>query len=301
MKNNLDLSKILKDCPNGMELDCLMYEDVYFDYVDELNIIHCYIQHETHRTSLTFNQHGTPNSDIKSKCVIFPKGKTSWEGFSQKPFIDGDIVYLYFGHYYIIAIFKRQNREFIHYHASLRNNNVLSINVDNSREDLIFTTCLKEIRFATEEEKLRLFQTIKDHGYKWNETTKTLEKLVVPKFKVGDSVQSKTDNNDKFTITTIDDNKFYYGCGNGHEFMIPVVKQDNWELVPNKFDSKTLKPFDNVTRQEEIEQQAFAYYESCSDEDIAKSKAFIEGAKWADKTMIEKIEEIFKDFIESIR
>lgn len=43
-----------------------------------------------------------------------------------------------------------------------------------------------------------------------------------------------------------------------------------------------------MKREEEIEQQAFVYYESCSDEDIAKSKGFIEGAKWADETMIDK-------------
>lgn len=43
-----------------------------------------------------------------------------------------------------------------------------------------------------------------------------------------------------------------------------------------------------MKREEEIEQQAFVYYESYSDEDIAKSKGFIEGAKWADKTMIER-------------
>jgi hypothetical protein len=44
-----------------------------------------------------------------------------------------------------------------------------------------------------------------------------------------------------------------------------------------------------MTREEEIEQRAFVYYETCSDEDIAKSKGFIDGAKWADKTMIEKV------------
>lgn len=43
-----------------------------------------------------------------------------------------------------------------------------------------------------------------------------------------------------------------------------------------------------MTREEEIEQQTFVYYETCSDEDILKSKGFIDGAKWADKTMIEK-------------
>lgn len=38
-----------------------------------------------------------------------------------------------------------------------------------------------------------------------------------------------------------------------------------------------------MTREEEIEQQTFVYYETCSDEDIAKSKGFIDGAKWADQ------------------
>lgn len=38
-----------------------------------------------------------------------------------------------------------------------------------------------------------------------------------------------------------------------------------------------------MTREEEIEQQTFAYYETCSDEDIAKSKGFIDGAEWADQ------------------
>lgn len=37
---------------------------------------------------------------------------------------------------------------------------------------------------ATEEEKQKLFKAIKDNGYKWNPETKTLEKLIEPKFKV---------------------------------------------------------------------------------------------------------------------
>ena len=29
----INIAELLKDCPSGMELDCTMYEDVYFDYV----------------------------------------------------------------------------------------------------------------------------------------------------------------------------------------------------------------------------------------------------------------------------
>lgn len=39
-------------------------------------------------------------------------------------------------------------------------------------------------RLATEEEKQKLFQAIKDNGYKWNEEEKKLEKLEVKKFDI---------------------------------------------------------------------------------------------------------------------
>ena len=112
MKNRINVAKLLHDCPSGMELDCVMYEDVYFDYVDELNIIHCYIQNERFKTSITFNQHGTPNSDVKSKCVIFPKDKTTWEGF-QRPFKDGDIIHICnnYGDATYVAILKQIEKE----------------------------------------------------------------------------------------------------------------------------------------------------------------------------------------------
>ena len=92
MENKINIAELLKDCPKGMELNCALYEDVYFDYVDELNIIHCYIQHETHKTSIVFNPYGTVDSEVKSKCVLFPKGKTTWEGFVPPcKFKDGDM------------------------------------------------------------------------------------------------------------------------------------------------------------------------------------------------------------------
>lgn len=174
MENKINIAELLKDCPKGMELDCTMYEDVCFDYVDELNIIHCYMQHETHKTSITFNQHGTPNSDIKSKCVIFPKGKTTWKGF-QRPFKDGDIVVTKtFNNFIFYAIYKGvENREVLTYVDYTPDDNRL-INVNHT---LCYSCEIIEQRLATEEEKQKLFDAIKANGYKWNTETKTLEKL----------------------------------------------------------------------------------------------------------------------------
>lgn len=97
-------------------------------------------------------------------------------------------------------------------------------------------------RFATEEEKQKLLQAIKNNGYKWNPETKTLEKLIEPKFKVGDRIRHKVNKESPFTITEITDN-CYKG---GYRYCILIEQQDNFELAPNKFDIATLRTFDKV-------------------------------------------------------
>jgi hypothetical protein len=150
-------------------------------------------------------------------------------------------------------------------------------------------------RLATEEEKQKLFDAIKANGYKWNQETKTLEKLFAPKFKVGDKVRVKngdsafriidgvfdtfyslqmigkidfTDQDNwelvsvvpKFkvgdrikhkkntgwvcTIRRVTDR--YYVDGHPTCFTLLFDNQNDYELVPNKFDITTLKPFDRV-------------------------------------------------------
>lgn len=235
MDNKINIAELLKDCPKGMELDCTMYEDVCFDYVDELNIIHCYIQHEAHKTSITFNQHGTPNSDIKSKCVIFPKNKTTWEGF-QRPFKDGDIAISESGD---IHLLKTSSSSYCAYRDSWE---ILP------KFDSTITTNVTIVRLATEEEKEKLFDAIKEHGYKWNEETKTLEKLL--KFKVGNRIKyingKNKDGVEQGVILSLTNDTYDVAVTNDMGIFIPISEQDDWELVPNKFDINTLKVFDKV-------------------------------------------------------
>ena len=176
--DKLNIAELLKDCPSGMELNCTMYEDVYFDYVDELQIIHCYIQRELCKTSITFNQYGTPNSDIKSKCVIFPKDKTTWKGF-QRLFKDGDIVTCKGGSALVACIYKeRRNTSVFSYYIALYKS---GLGIIEDGEITLTDDCLC---FASEEEKQRLFSVIKENGYKWNAETKTLEELAPNKFDI---------------------------------------------------------------------------------------------------------------------
>ena len=230
----INIAELLRDCPSGMELDCAVYEDVYFDYVDGLNIIHCYIQYERHKISITFNQYGTPNSDIKSKCVIFPKGKTTWGGFVPPyQFKDGDIIYNQ--GIKATAIFYKQTDDNTISHCFL---NVLKeLKISHYHSKLLY-----DWRLATEEEKAKLFQAIKDNGYRWNEETKTLEKLIEPIFKVGDRIRHKTHIRQENAVTEIKDTHYILD----DELALPFISQNEYELVPNKFDISNLKPFDKV-------------------------------------------------------
>jgi hypothetical protein len=112
-----------------------------------------------------------------------------------------------------------------------------------------------DVRFATEEEKEKLFQAIKDKGYKWNAETKELEKLekpIIPKFKVGDIIK-KVNEDKKCIITDIIDDS-YYKLEIKENYYVDIANQNNWELSIDKFDINTLKPFDQVLVRDENEE-----------------------------------------------
>lgn len=82
MNEKLNLVEILKDCPKGMELDCTVYNDVTFLRVDDVQN-RCYFKAGPADTFWTTCE-GRINGSPYGKCVVFPKGKTIWEGFKPK-------------------------------------------------------------------------------------------------------------------------------------------------------------------------------------------------------------------------
>ena len=243
MENKINIAKLLKDCPKGMELDCASYDNVSFDKISDdkkaTYPIFCYItDKEGNRSGISFTENGCESKRYGAKCVIFPKGKTTWEGFVPPcEFKDGDIISDSFGS----CIFKGEGRikgtvdyycgtlaQYFHVKDSKQNHNAHYGNI-------------VDYRLATEEEKAKLFQTIKDNGYKWNPETKTLEKLIEPKFKVGDKIRLKNDNDNLF-YKIINIKNDYYVTDKG-ELSFP--DEHLWELVPNKFDITTLVPFES--------------------------------------------------------
>ena len=319
-----NLVDILKHCDSGMELNCTMFENTYFDCVDvENDLILCYSINDNIKTGLTFSKYGTYSTIKQSKCVIFPKGKTTWEGFTPLcKFKDGDIV---FSGKFLISIFKRIKPGIsgsLHSYVSLNGG---SLYFDRD------TWTIENIRFATEEEKAKLFKAIKDNGYEWdnetkelykpfkdgdiisfgngviciynksyncfagnsvcgifktitnewffnpgpcdindrlfklaseeekqllfrhiekngykyNEKTNTLEKIVLPIFKVGDEIIAKDGLTKPLKIISVSD-FYFFEEENGKIQFMAISDQDKYILCQKKFDFNSLKPFDKV-------------------------------------------------------
>lgn len=215
MKDKINVAELLKDCLKGMELDCTMYDNLYFNQIYDDDgcryKIGCYTIVDEIRTAVNFTEFGTFTTHANSKCVIFPKGKTTWEGFVPPvEFKDGDIV---FSGASLISIFKGIKEGYVgslHSYVSVGDN--VGFNIDKD------CWTLDNIRLATEEEKAKLFQAIKDNGYKWNPETKTLEKLIEPKFHEGDWVVTDYGKvNQVITVSedgegfTLDDGSYFSG------------------------------------------------------------------------------------------
>ena len=181
----INIAELLKDCPKGMELDCTIFDGVKFDGIEAgsypIRITVPYVG------VINLNKFGeyfmfTQNT----KCIIFPKDKTTWEGF-HRPFKDGDIIYIRDEYsdatFTYVAILKQIEKGGHIYSHCFYNYEAAEFSIDDYLYDVY------RIRFATEEEKARLFQAIKDNGYKWNAETKTLE-LIQPNFNDGDVILS---------------------------------------------------------------------------------------------------------------
>lgn len=240
MENKINIAELLKDCPKGMELNCIMFENTYFDYVDvENNLILCYSINDNIKTGLTFSKYGTYSTIKQSKCVIFPKGKTTWEGFVPPcKFKDGDIVSLdlKIGNNWI-GIFKQYDGCTFSSYCFINGYGEFVSNPYRCKQHTIMN-----VRFAAEEEKQGLFDAIKANGYKWNAETKTLEKL--SKFKVGDRIILKDNPHNIPSIRIKAVTKSQYILENEGFFYIDST--DEKYVLEDKFDINTLKPFDKV-------------------------------------------------------
>ena len=236
MNENLNLVEILKDCPKRTELYSTICGIVEFRGIDAKSgdyPIDVYCKQTKDYYSFTADGRIYCEANF-GECLLFPsKDQRDWSKW-HRPFVDGDIVTV---NGLDVGIYAHENT----YYCMLCDNILYKQTIHHYHD----------IRLATEEEKEKLFKAIKDNGYQWNAEEKKLEKLITPKFKVGDNIKSKDDSIAPVTITDISDR--WYHCKNAcASFGLPIDKQDDYEfVVSGKFDPKTLQPFDKVLVRDE--------------------------------------------------
>ena len=236
----INIAELLKDCPKGTELYSPIFGELKFNEVNAFNNRILVVQQNDYIAE--FESDGRLINCKNGECLLFPsKDKRDWSKF-QRPFMDGDVVVGENCACSYITIFRKfiDNTSFSH-HVCLTSFG--KFKVDDFSD-------IANLRLATEEEKEKLFRAIKTNGYKWNEETKTLEKLVEPKFKVGDEIKYKNGKNidgvEQGVILSITDEVYDVAVTNNMGVYVSIAEQDDWELVSNKFDINTLKPFDKV-------------------------------------------------------
>ena len=237
MENKINIAENLKNCPQGMELYSPIFGKVYLDKIRP----HLAIVVTTDKEQGDFKEEFLYDGryGMNGECMLFPsKDKTTWEGFVPPiEFKEGDIIYtLLESDLEFISIFKKANETLIYTYVALG-----STLYRGNMSGLCKKTDIVLQRLATEEEKKKLFDAIKDSGYRWNAEKKTLEELIKPIFKKGDKVRVKNGLSEYRVIDNVEDT-FYS--------LVPIGKidftdQNRWELVPNKFDINTLVPFES--------------------------------------------------------
>lgn len=245
MENKINIAELLKDCPKGMELDCTAYEGIIT--LDEVTNSESYpikvnISYGNGSFAFaTLSKYGQTDGTTFNKCVIFPKGKITWEGFTPPccKFEDGDILAYTRRSHTTVFIYRNKDSEpkfttsfYVGYTIGVCYHD---FHIYNQSTLIALNDNCDDVRLATEEEKQKLFQAIEENGYKWNAETKTLEKLIESKFKIGNWYQCTKDFFGKGV--TFDKNTTYYCAKEGclqdeYRCHIAIIKDlyDNFKL-----------------------------------------------------------------------
>jgi hypothetical protein len=84
MENKINVAELLKDCPEGMEFDCTIFEGAKLSSISDYN--GNYPIRIVTKSGFYYNltKYGQITDNEDAKCVIFPKGGNSWKDFIFK-------------------------------------------------------------------------------------------------------------------------------------------------------------------------------------------------------------------------
>lgn len=244
----INIAELLKNCPKGMELDCTLYENVIFDSVDMDKIFPIKLDISGAHRYIQLTEEGCLTKHPYSKRIIFPKGKTTWEGFVPP------------------CEFKKESKDERIKTAIL---NHLKKWWGNSQDDVCGIHIEDAIAWLEKQSEKpqgkSALEAINEEKIDNQNCVKPTDKIE-PKFKVGDKIIHKDDPNVIYTITDIVDDCYY--CGANLCFSFDY--QDDYKLVYNKFDISTLKPYDKVLARDNDSQkwdaELFNFYDNESED-----------------------------------
>jgi hypothetical protein len=233
----INIAEILKDCPKGTKLYSPLFGDCMFREIDNSSNFKIVVEIENSEPR-TFDDFGRYFSGFQnSECMLFPsKDNRDWSKFQVGDKVhpwtiqdakDGDVIFYDDGW---TCIFKCIHGIWYSSYCFITIDGEFHMGYERHAVD---STINGNAHTATKEQCNFLFQKIKEHGYKWNAETKTLEKLIVPKFKVGDEIVRKNGISNSFIVNSVSSD--YYGLTLPDRTDIGVLfvsEQDDWELVP---------------------------------------------------------------------
>lgn len=183
-----NIRNLLLNYPKGAELDCLMFENVTFEGIDyENGVFPIKIRYGKDKT-ISLTKYGQYTDDTKAKCVIFPKGCSTWDDFNIQP-NPGDIVVNASNETSNAFIYKGCKNGYYMCYGGLSSGE--SPNLQDCPSDF-WVSCEDGLRYASEKEKDTLFNAIAKEGYKWNPDTYTFTNLK-KQFNEGDIICIKDD------------------------------------------------------------------------------------------------------------
>mgnify|MGYP006324671275 CR=1 FL=1 len=208
MENKINVAELLRNCPKGMELYSPIFGKVYLNEIRPHLAIKVTINKEQSDSIEEFLYDG--RYGINGECMLFPsKDKTTWEGFiSPCTFKKGDVLISEAGN--MVLFSHIDSRNIVHYHCIITPYGSCRIEKNTSTGVGEYYRCT----LANEHQKQRMYDKIKSAGYKYNQDTNKLEKLIKLEFKNGDIVKIKP----------------YSKYPNG-KTAPAVITQQNWKVV----------------------------------------------------------------------
>ena len=185
MNENLNLVEILKDCPRGTKLYYTVYGEVEFEHIANSSKYPIVLKLKGREWYESLTSDGKADIEHDGECLLFPsREERDWSKFKPTcEFKDGDILSYQCGTFQnrTIYIYRHRERFNTGYYVALSGDPDAELMIDNTGKWAL-NGYNDTVRFATEDEKKKLFQAIKDNGYEWDDETKTLKKLVKHKF-----------------------------------------------------------------------------------------------------------------------